>query len=112
MTNVADPTGLLAALALVPGVGPYLAYVPLLIAVCKVVTVACPPPVAGSRWLGVYRLVSAIALNWGHAANAVPPGLPATVVARVEAAAAVTAAVPAAAAVQEAAEALAGAEGR
>ena len=102
-----DPTGLLAAFALVPGVGPYLVYAPIVIAACKIITVVCPPPVAGSRWLGVYKLVSAVALNFGYASNAVPPGLPPTVAQRVEAAAAVTAAVPAAAAVQEAAEVLA-----
>ena len=95
-----DPTGLLAALALIPGFGAYLVYAPILIAACKIVTVVCPPPVAGSRWLGAYKLVSAVALNFGYAANAVPPGLPATVAGRVEAATAVTAAVPAAAAVQ------------
>lgn len=101
-----DPTGLLAALALIPGVGPYLMYLPLLIAVCKIVTVAVPPPGAGSRWLGIYKLVSAIALNFGYASNAVPAGLPPSVARQVEAAATVTAAVPAAAAAQEAAEVL------
>lgn len=101
-----DPSGLMAALALVPGIGPYLVYAPIVIAVCNIITVVVPPPAAGSRWVGVYKLVSAIALNLGHAANAVPPGLPASVAGRVEAAAAVTAAVPAAAAAQEAAEAL------
>ena len=101
-----DPTGLLAALALVPGIGPYLVYLPIIVALCKLVTVACPPPVAGSRWLGVYKLVSAVALNFGYAANAIPAGLPPSVARQVEAAATVTAAVPMAAAAQEAAEML------
>jgi hypothetical protein len=71
-----DPTGLIAALSAIPGVGPYLIYLPILFAVCKLATVFVPPPPAGSRWIGFYNLISSIGLNRGYARNAVPAGMP------------------------------------
>lgn len=74
--NPVDPTGVIAALSLIPGVGPYLIYLPILVAACKIVTVVIPPPAAGSRWIVPYNIVSRIALNFGNARNAAVAGMP------------------------------------
>ncbi|MBA5726423.1 hypothetical protein [Bombella mellum] len=49
-------------------------YAALLIVVCNLVTVFIRPPAAGSRWVLPYRVISAVALNIGWAANHVRPG--------------------------------------
>ena len=74
-----DPTGLITLLSAIPGVGPYIIYLPVLFALCKAITVFVPPPVAGSRWVVPYEIISRIALNRGYAANATVPGMQAEV---------------------------------
>ena len=44
------------------------------IVACNLVTVFVRPPAAGSRWVLPYRIISALALNIGWAANHVRPG--------------------------------------
>ena len=41
-----------------------------IVVACKLVTVCIPPPVASSRWLPLYTLVSRVGLNIGWAVNA------------------------------------------
>ena len=78
-----DPTSLVALIAGVPGIGPYLAYLPVLVALCAVLDAALPQPVEGSPWVGVRRVVSFVGINFGAAANLVRPGaIPAGVAAR------------------------------
>lgn len=66
---------LMQLIASVPGVGPYLPYITLAIAVCALVATALPPPTdASAGWYrAVYQLVNLIAANKGHAANATAP---------------------------------------
>lgn len=49
-------------------------YAALLIIACNLVTVLIRPPGAGSRWVLPYRIISALALNIGWAANHIKPG--------------------------------------
>lgn len=44
------------------------------IVACNLMTVFIRPPAAGSRWVLPYRVISAVALNIGWAANHVRPG--------------------------------------
>lgn len=89
-----DPTGVIAALSLIPGVGPYLIYLPLLWLACKVVIFVWPAPASGSRLVGLYNLVSKLALNFGRNANAVVAGMPAEVQSAASEAAKMVAAAP------------------
>jgi len=73
--------------------------VPSLVTVCSVIDATIPQPTAGSKWVGIRKVISTIALSVGHAANAVPAGLPTSVAAFTKDAAAVVAAAPAIAAV-------------
>lgn len=59
-------------LALVPPA--YGIYAAALIIACKIATVFWQPPALTSKWTPVYRIVSAIALNVGWAANLIQPG--------------------------------------
>lgn len=49
-------------------------YAAAVIITCNLVTVFIRPPAAGSRWVLPYRVISAVALNIGWAANHVRPG--------------------------------------
>lgn len=90
-----DPTGLVAALSVLPGAAKFLAYLPLLIVLCKVVIVVwSPPPAAGSKLVGLYNLINKVALNFGGATNAVMAGMPAPVQAAAAEAAKLAAAAP------------------
>ncbi|MBS4075414.1 hypothetical protein KGY14_09450 [Ameyamaea chiangmaiensis] len=50
-----------------------LRYVAFVIVACKLVTVCVPAPADTSRWLPLYRLVNAVALNIGWARNRFDP---------------------------------------
>ena len=70
-----DPAAaLLSAISAIPAVGPYLGYVPLFIAVCAFADAMIPQPAAGSRWVGVRRVISVVGGSFGAARNAVLPG--------------------------------------
>lgn len=51
-------------------------YAASVIIICNLVTVFIRPPVAGSRWVLPYRIISALALNIGWARNHLQPGQP------------------------------------
>lgn len=77
--QIVDPTGVLTFLGTIPWLGPYLPFVVGFFVCCKVLTMAVPPPVAGSRFVTAYKIVSVLAGNVGFARNATPPGMPAEV---------------------------------
>lgn len=62
---------LVAALQGVPGVGPVLPYLTVLMAICALVAAALPAPTpqAPVLWIVVYRVVNLLAVNVGRAAN-------------------------------------------
>lgn len=49
-------------------------YAASIIIICNLMTVFIRPPAAGSRWVMPYRIISALALNIGWAANHIKPG--------------------------------------
>ena len=63
---------LMTAFMAVPGVGPYLPYITLAMALCAAVAAALPAPGpdANPVWVAVYRLVNRIGMNVGRAKNA------------------------------------------
>jgi hypothetical protein len=69
----------LTTLAAVPGAGPFLPYIPVIIALCAAVAAALPHPAADTT--GVYpvfyAVVNYIAFNFGKAKNADAPAKPA-----------------------------------
>ena len=77
--QLVDPTGVLTFLGTLPWLGPYLPWVVGFFVVCKLFTMFVPPPVAGSRFVTAYKVVSIIAGNIGFARNATPPGMQAEV---------------------------------
>lgn len=66
---------LINTIAAIPGIGPALPYVILLIVICAFLgTVVPPPATAGSGIYAVfYSIVNGFALNFGHARNATAP---------------------------------------
>lgn len=56
---------LMEAIATAPGIGPYLPYIALLVALCSALAPMVPP---SAGWL--YLVVNFVALNMGHARNA------------------------------------------
>lgn len=66
---------LMTAISGIPGVGPFLPYLTALVAVMAAVAPFVPPPGAdaGVVYVTVYRVVNAVALNFGHAKNATDP---------------------------------------
>jgi hypothetical protein len=73
-----DPAAaLLATISGIPAVGPYLGYIPLVIALCAFTDAIIPQPAAGSVWVPIRHIVSLIGGSFGAARNATPPGQPA-----------------------------------
>jgi hypothetical protein len=62
-------------LAAIPGAGPLLPYLPVVIAVCAAVAATLPHPAAASTgaYPAIYAVVNFIALNIGKAKNAATP---------------------------------------
>jgi len=71
---------IMATIAAIPGVGPFLPYLALAMAIAALVAMALPPPAAssGTLYRTVYSLVNLLAANKGHAANANAPTTGAT----------------------------------
>jgi hypothetical protein len=63
-------SALLAALGGVPGVGPFLVYAPVLIALAAVLAAVLPVPAPDSPWAPARRLLDLVAMNFGAARNA------------------------------------------
>jgi hypothetical protein len=59
------------ALSGIPGIGPFLPYVPLVVFVSSILATAMPAPQPAAGWLYVviYRVVNLSASNFGHAKN-------------------------------------------
>ncbi len=75
-----DPAaGLLAAISSIPAIGPYLGYIPLIIALCAFADAIIPQPSAGSRWVPIRHMISVIGGSFGAARNATPSGQPAAI---------------------------------
>ncbi len=79
---ITDPIGAIAALAAsIPGLGPYVPTIALYLgalgSLCVLVTVLIPAPAAAAPrwWVVAYRIISFMAGNFGHARNAVAPGM-------------------------------------
>ncbi len=68
-----DPLDILAG---VPGIGPALPWLAVLVAVCAALAAGLPRPNAPGWYAVVYGVVNAIACNFGRARNA-PPRPPA-----------------------------------
>lgn len=66
-----DPFALLAA---VPGIGPALPWLAVLVAFCAAVATALPRPRRPGWYALVYAVVNAAGCNLGRARNAPPPG--------------------------------------
>ena len=93
-----DLPSLIALLATVPYVGPFLPYIPLVCGLAAIIDAVVPPPPEGSPWVGARKVVHMMALNIGYARNAVPSGaIPASVAEKATEMRAVTAAVESAA---------------
>lgn len=62
---------LLTALSAIPGVGPFLPYVVVAVAVSSGLATRLPPPEPAAGWLyvGIYQIVNLFACNVGHAKN-------------------------------------------
>ena len=71
---------LMTAFMAVPGVGPYLPYITLAMALCAAVATVLPPPGpdANPLWVAAYRLVNMVGANVGHAKNAADAPKPTT----------------------------------
>lgn len=65
----------LTALMAIPGVGPYLPYVTIAMALASVLATVLPPPVAdgNTAYAMIYNTVNFLAINFGHAKNASAP---------------------------------------
>ena len=75
-----DLPSLIALLATVPYVGPFLPYIPLVCGLAAIADAALPPTPAGSSWVGARKVLHVLAINVGSARNAVPAGaIPASV---------------------------------
>ncbi len=86
VTTIDDPVGVIAGIAsTIPGVGHYvptvLLYLGALGSLCVIITALLPAPSAEAPrwWIIAYRIISFLAGNFGHARNAVAPGMPAPV---------------------------------
>ena len=68
---VNDPLGLLSAVSNIPGAGPWLVYVPVVVMVMNAVATALPPPTSKTGFYTfLYTFVNVLALSFGHAKNA------------------------------------------
>lgn len=67
---------LMTAIQAMPGIGPFLPYLTVLIAMCAALSTFLPPPKEGapSWYRGLYGAINFVALNLGHARNATAPG--------------------------------------
>lgn len=92
--QIVDPTGVLTFLSTIPWLGPYLPFIVGAFVACKVFTMAVPPPVAGSKFVTVYKVISTLGGNIGFARNATVPGMAPDVRTASITAAKVTAAAP------------------
>ena len=73
------PPDLLAAIAGIPGIGPYIPYLMLAVTVAALLAAIMPPPTETSSpaYAALYRFVNVVAANVGHARNApAPPSSP------------------------------------
>ena len=70
-----DPTALVALIQSIPVIGPYAAWVPVVITIGSVIALKLPAPGPASGWLHqvVYDFVQWCALNKGKATNAIDP---------------------------------------
>ena len=58
----------------IPGIGPFLPYIPVVIAVCALLSTAMPgPTVKHGVYYYLYQVVNTIAINAGHAKNLSAP---------------------------------------
>lgn len=71
---------LMTAFMAVPGVGPYLPYITLAMALCATVATVLPAPGpdANPLWVAAYRLVNMVGANFGRAKNAADAPKPTT----------------------------------
>lgn len=65
----------MTAIEQIPGIGPWIPYITLAIALASVVAAAMPPPTAasGSVYVTIYNLVHLLAQNYGNAKAANAP---------------------------------------
>lgn len=66
---------LIQAIASIPGIGPYLPWIGVVVAAAATIAPFLPPPAPVSGWpySAIYRAVQWCALNVGHAKNATDP---------------------------------------
>lgn len=65
----------MTAIEQIPGIGPYIPWITLAIALASLVAAAMPPPtpMSGTVYVTIYNLVHLVAQNWGNAKAASAP---------------------------------------
>ena len=66
----------MTAIEQIPGIGPWIPYVTLAIAVASMIAAAMPPPTAqsGNVYVTLYNIVHLVAQNYGNAKASSAPG--------------------------------------
>lgn len=64
---------LMTAIAAIPGIGPALPYIMALGLICAAASTVMPPPTGSGWYVGLYKIVNFIGMNFGHARNATAP---------------------------------------